>query len=443
MEKKLDELLRHALTPMEEPDSRLNRYILERHTGVRNPENISENVCQSRQTGAKMKSKNSEPARAGIKVFERKRISAAALTAALIIGAGSLTTFAALKYLTPDKVAEEAGDRRLAEVFSDGKGILVQESQSYGGYQVTLLGIASGEDLSERFRKSGDGIRSDRTYAIVAIENADGSPMKEDAGVEFFVSPLISGCHPAFYNATSMYGNYTEVLREGILYRLAECDNVAIFADRDLYLCVSEGSVFYNAEAYCYDRDTGVISRNEEYRGLNALFRLPIDASGADPEKAEEYILSLGITVPDISEEKRKVELEEDFAVEAVQGNEKGAEAAEYALEFEGNPYLWGGESLTEGCDSSGFTKGVFAYFNISLPHNSAAQKDYGEQVQGLENALPGDLVFYENPGHVGIYIGEGKIVHADPAYGICVSEADYAEIALIKRIFTDAEYTE
>lgn len=428
MNKKLDELLRRGLAPTEEPDSRLNQKILDRQSMAREASGL-----RNRKTG----------------YFGSRPVPAAVFAAVLVIGAVSLTAAAAYKYLTPAKLAEESGDVFLAEAFSKGKGIEINESQSYGGYRVTMLGIASGEGLSEYFREGGGKVRSDRTYAAVAIEHEDGSPMTagsdeygkpEDGTEEFFVSPVISGYHPAFYNAASMYGNYTEMLQEGILYRLVECDNVEIFADRKLYLCVSDGSVFYNSDAYCYDRETGEISRNEDYPGLNALFSLPLDASGADPEKAEQYILSLGITVPDISEEKRNIITEDELDADILQGNEKGAEAAKYALEFVGNPYVWGGESLTEGCDSSGFTKAVFEAFQISLPHSASEQKSCGEQVQGLENALPGDLVFYENPSHVGIYIGGGNIVHADPAYDICVSKADYTEIAMIRRILKDSE---
>ena len=448
MEKELDELLRHALTPMEEPDSRLNQKILERQAqkaldpaaavregGRAYGPNRKKTNCYGRQRGADMDFQRTESdrqitgARGGLKI---RRLSAAAIGAAILIGAGSLSAIAAYKYLTWENVAEEAGDVRLAEVISRG-GIAVDETQTWGGYSDTLMGIVSGEGISEWTRTSGGEVRADRSYAVVAVRNTDGSPVQDSS---FFVSPLIEGYHPAFYNAASMHGDYTEVLKDGVLYRLVGCDNVEIFADHKLYLCVSDGTGFYNRDAYLYDEETGDISRNEEYQGLNALFGLPLDAAKADPEKAAEYMESLGITVRDIPEEKRNVELEDGFKPQAAEGNEQGAEAAEYALQFVGNPYVWGGESLTEGCDSSGFVKGVFGHFDIMLPHGAAQQRKYGEEVQGLENAQPGDLLFYEEPSHVAIYIGDGKIVHADPELGICVSDADYVEIAAIKRVF-------
>ena len=62
-----------------------------------------------------------------------------------------------------------------------------------------------------------------------------------------------------------------------------------------------------------------------------------------------------------------------------------GVAVAEYALQFVGNPYAWGGDSLTEGTDSSGFTSGVYAYFDVSLPHDSKEQRQQGYEIEGLE----------------------------------------------------------
>ena len=82
-------------------------------------------------------------------------------------------------------------------------------------------------------------------------------------------------------------------------------------------------------------------------------------------------------------------------------------------------------------------TRWVYAHFEISLPHSSKEQRQQGYEVQGLEDALPGDLIFYEAPAHVAVYIGDGKIVHALSVAGeICVSEADFDEIAMIRRVW-------
>lgn len=116
-------------------------------------------------------------------------------------------------------------------------------------------------------------------------------------------------------------------------------------------------------------------------------------------------------------------------------GNESGVSVAEYAIQFVGNPYVWGGSSLTNGADCSGFTMKVYENFGVSLPHSSTAQRKQGYAVEGLENAQPGDLICYS--GHVAIYIGDGMIVHAsNKKDGIKVSNATYRKILAIRRIF-------
>ncbi len=116
-------------------------------------------------------------------------------------------------------------------------------------------------------------------------------------------------------------------------------------------------------------------------------------------------------------------------------GSEMGAAVAAYGLQFVGNPYVYGGTSLTDGADCSGFVMSVYANFGVSLPHSSAADRSQGYGVDGLENAQPGDLICYS--GHVGIYIGNGQIVHAsNERTGIIVSNASYRSILAIRRIF-------
>lgn len=112
-----------------------------------------------------------------------------------------------------------------------------------------------------------------------------------------------------------------------------------------------------------------------------------------------------------------------------------GADVAQFALQFVGNPYVYGGSSLTNGTDCSGFVMSVYNNFGVSLPHSSAADRSVGATVNGLENAQAGDIICYS--GHVGIYIGNGQIVHASTAKtGIIVSNASYRSILSIRRIF-------
>ena len=114
-----------------------------------------------------------------------------------------------------------------------------------------------------------------------------------------------------------------------------------------------------------------------------------------------------------------------------------GKKAAEYGLKFVGNPYVWAGESLERGADCSGFTLAVYKHFGISLPHDAHAQRNYGVEVSSLKNARPGDLICFH--GHIGIYIGNNKIVHAmNVANGMTVSTIGYNRkpIVTIRRLF-------
>lgn len=111
-----------------------------------------------------------------------------------------------------------------------------------------------------------------------------------------------------------------------------------------------------------------------------------------------------------------------------------GADVVQFAKQFVGNPYVYGGTSLTNGADCSGFVMSVYKNFGVSLPHSSAADRSVGASVNGLENAQPGDIICYS--GHVGIYAGNGQIVHASTSRtGIIVSNANYRSILSIRRI--------
>ena len=101
----------------------------------------------------------------------------------------------------------------------------------------------------------------------------------------------------------------------------------------------------------------------------------------------------------------------------------------DYAVQFVGNPYVYGGTSLTNGADCSGFTQSVFANFGIGLPRTAAEQYNSGTPVD-LSQIQAGDLLFYSNGGgigHVSIYMGNGQVVHASSSTtGIIISDYGY-----------------
>lgn len=116
-------------------------------------------------------------------------------------------------------------------------------------------------------------------------------------------------------------------------------------------------------------------------------------------------------------------------------------ELVQYAKQFLGNPYVWGGTSLTNGVDCSGYTMQIYKKYGISLPHYSVSQSKIGTRIS-LSEAKPGDLVFYDKNGvinHVAIYIGNGQVIHAsNPKSGIKISSASYRTPAVVRRLIND-----
>ncbi|MBO5474251.1 MAG: C40 family peptidase [Lachnospiraceae bacterium] len=113
----------------------------------------------------------------------------------------------------------------------------------------------------------------------------------------------------------------------------------------------------------------------------------------------------------------------------------------QYAKEFLGNPYVWGGTSLTKGADCSGFVMSIFKKYGVSLPRNSRSQANSGTAIS-VSEAQPGDLIFYGNGrsiNHVAIYIGGGQVIHASsPKTGIRISNVTYRTPVKAVRVLYD-----
>ena len=120
-------------------------------------------------------------------------------------------------------------------------------------------------------------------------------------------------------------------------------------------------------------------------------------------------------------------------AEEAAAKGQTGQAIVDYACQFIGNPYVWGGTSLTEGADCSGFVQSVFAHFGISLPRTTWDMENVGTPVS-YDQAVAGDLILYD--GHVGIYMGNGEIVNAiNSQRGIGILPATYTNILTVRRL--------
>ena len=128
------------------------------------------------------------------------------------------------------------------------------------------------------------------------------------------------------------------------------------------------------------------------------------------------------------------VEEEEAAAVEEQSSGLSGSKVVEFARQFLGRNYRYGGTSLTSGTDCSGFTMAVYRNFGISLPHSSRSQRSIGTAVGSLEEAKAGDLICYS--GHVALYMGNGQIIHSmNSKKGVVISNARYNSILAIRRV--------
>ena len=134
-----------------------------------------------------------------------------------------------------------------------------------------------------------------------------------------------------------------------------------------------------------------------------------------------------------VAEETRRAEATEAAATQTAGSSAEGQAVVDYACQFIGNPYVWGGTSLTNGADCSGFVQSVYAHFGISLPRTTYEMVNAGYAVS-YEEALPGDLILYD--GHVGLYMGNGTIVNAmNEADGIGICSATYTNIIAVRRV--------
>ena len=223
----------------------------------------------------------------------------------------------------------------------------------------------------------------------------------------------------------------------GKLYNMSE---VKVIETKDNWSKIESGNVkgYVKADALLIGRDAieaAKVSLTEAYPETD-IFTLTeeeiFDHFTEGETKKEEKARLAKEEAERIAAEKAAEEAR--IAAEKAAKLKKGQDLIGFAKQFVGNPYVYGGTSLTNGTDCSGFVKGVYRQFGISLPRTSYAQRSVGEKVS-YDEMQAGDIVCYS--GHVALYMGNGKIVHAaNERDGIKISDVDYATIITIRRVF-------
>lgn len=244
-------------------------------------------------------------------LMKKKRFAlvAAALSALLVVSAA-----AALVLLQPQDVARQAGNDALAAAFEQGEAIAVNETKTVSDYDVTLMGLVSGEGLSGVESLPG-GVSRDKTYAVLAYARTDGTAIKDDVP-ELTVTPAVEGFAPWQLNAWTLGGGTCTFAQDGVLYYLFECDNVEPFADHTVYLAVYPGThISPSTETFSFDQATGAITP----RGDAALFTLPLDPAKADPQKALElagdFLAPVPSEAPEVSPDDVQITAEDGVIV--------------------------------------------------------------------------------------------------------------------------------
>lgn len=207
--------------------------------------------------------------------------------AALLAGAAS----AAALWLSPAQVARHAGAPLLAEAFESKDAVSVNQSVETGDYEMTLLGLVSGAELSD-WDQDAD---ASHTYAVAALRRLDGQPLTNENFdfMEFTLTPLVSGYSPQAVNNWTLESFATGFVQDGLYYYLLDTQDLNIFAHRTVYLAFFQGGSPSNS-VFRVEQD-GQIAFREDFEGPKALFTLPLDPAKGDPAAADAFVESTGM----------------------------------------------------------------------------------------------------------------------------------------------------
>lgn len=251
----------------------------------------------------------SDPEQNKGKLYQPYLAKVAVFVICLLVCSG--TVYAAYHLLSAGEAALKLGDEKLADKFNElSHDVVFQQNETF---RAAYLGEVTGKNLSQYEIDAEE----EKTYFVMAIERIDGQKITYDDNI--LVSPFVKGMAPWQFNIFFMGGAYTGQIIDDVLYMIYDCGNLELFADKGVYLGVTDSAP--SAESYQYDSQTGIITSNAEYSGLNLLFELELDVSKADPQKAEAYLQSLGVMDSEDQSMEDDSDTSSDFDKEAFMQN--------------------------------------------------------------------------------------------------------------------------
>ena len=402
------------------------------------------------------------------------RLLALGLAAGILAGQGSLTAFAETCYIKCDDYVNMRSERSY-----DDSTII---DYLWNGSAVELLDV---DDIGW-CKIYADGMTGYVASYFISYSNSSGGSSYSSSSYDYSSSSYDSGSSYTSYGTATIYADVLNLRSSGsysgaVIGAVTQGQTVEIIGYSGDWVkvvtwdgCVgylnciylgtsgSSGGTSYSGSSSSYSDTSYSGNSGSSYSGSDpsALYQVYLekqaaadqacygtdqqavyDTAAAAQRAYKDYVnavnardaanysgsSSASYTSDSSSYEETYTEPEETYTEPTT--SSIGQQMADFACQYVGCPYVWGGSSLSGGADCSGFVMAVMANFGVSLPHNAAAQSGYGTPVS-LDSLQPGDLLFYNGSsgiGHVTMYIGNGQVVHAsNPTNGIIISNISY-----------------
>ena len=343
----------------------------------------------------------------------------------------------------------EAADKKLV-IASPNVYLNIHESPSLGS---EIIGKMYGNDVAIELRRADDRWTRVRSGDIVGyvmsdylVQGDQAQALSEIIGKQ--VATVDKGDKKEVYQEANDTSKVVTMVEEGEQYEVLQNEDGwlgILTEDGEGYIPSSDVtlSMAYPVAESSRDKKDRILNSNVKERAdhelrkaekadaVAELARTRADLASGQDEETATAVVQVALRAADAAAAQANVA---KVAVSQA-GEESGQAVIDFALQYVGNPYVWGGSSLTHGADCSGFVMAVYGNFGFRLPHYDVSDRSVGSPVSSLADARAGDIVCYN--GHVALYMGDGRIVHAQDEYhGITTSNANFMHIVCIRRLF-------